>query len=71
MTEEVHETAPDADDLPGAKIKKGFDPLHFSETSSVIELKHCNAVAIAAIHEAERILVQHVPDIMTPPPNCA
>lgn len=71
VTEEVHEA--DTADSFAAKIKKGTDPfrLHPVETGQAALVQYINNRVTLAITLAERLPRQYVPDILTPPPNCA
>jgi hypothetical protein len=72
MTEEIHETCHNADDTPGSKLKKGAEPFKLinSEASLTAQILYLDRATETAIHEAERLPNNFVPDIFTPPPNC-
>ncbi|MBZ0098394.1 MAG: hypothetical protein K8F30_04885 [Taibaiella sp.] len=69
MVEEIHETAPDSDET-SSKVKKGKEPftpqsyIH-AETSLVLRGSGLGILS------PESISKQHIPDIITPPPNVA
>lgn len=68
MTEEIHE-ADHADD-GFAKLKKA-EPKIFFSSKPVSCQQYVAARVQTAIHEAERLPIDFVPEILTPPPNAA
>ncbi len=68
MIEEIHEAAPDCDETQ-SKLKKGNDPFTpyktYSPTARMLVLIG-NGLGIL---NPESISKQHIPDIITPPPN--
>ena len=73
LTEEVKESGcEDGCDGETSKLKKEGDPLqriHW-EDQQVARLQHLSHSLQTAIHEAERLPIHHVGEILTPPPNC-
>lgn len=65
MTEEVHESS--HDDSPG-KFKKQPEKIFF-KSGICASVQYLTAKVQVAIHEAERLPRNFVPDILTPPPN--
>lgn len=71
MTEEVHQSCDFEDDFSHEKIKKSTELYHaiaLPETCAV--LKYSNSKVSAAFYQAHQLPLSHVPDILTPPPNC-
>jgi hypothetical protein len=71
MTEEIHEA--DLADGSPSKIKKSTDPfrLHPTETEQTARIQYISHRASLAVVESERLPLQFIPDIFTPPPNVA
>ncbi|PZF71990.1 hypothetical protein DN068_15255 [Taibaiella soli] len=69
-TEEIHEGH--ADDGPDLKIKKEGDPFHvsFMDMTSTARAKEFTAKVLLVIHRTASLPDYHIPDILTPPPNC-
>ncbi len=68
MIEEIHESAPDCDETQ-SKLKKGkdlFTPYKTYATASLMLVLISNGLGI---FNPESISKQHIPDIITPPPN--
>lgn len=70
MTEEVHESGECGDDGPCAKVKKGTELFKLSETEYTAVDYYLHTSVLTAIHYAEDMNTQHIPDIFAPPPNC-
>lgn len=69
-TEEIHESH--ADDAPDLKVKKEGDPFHasFMNIPSSARAKDFTAKVLLVIHRSASLPDYHIPDILTPPPNC-
>jgi hypothetical protein len=70
MIEEIHEAAPDCDETQ-SKLKKGndpFTPFKTYPTAGRMLLLVSNGLGT---FNPESISKQHIPDIITPPPNRA
>lgn len=68
MVEEIHEAAPDADES-WAKLKKENDPYTYSRQlyySCKLQILTSNGLGLLG---PENLSKQHIPDIVTPPPN--
>jgi hypothetical protein len=73
ITEEKLECGVDADDCPDSKVKKEEDPKFHSQgshNSDIAALQYVNAKISIALHLSEVFPLEHVPDVLTPPPNC-
>lgn len=70
MTEEIHEAGHGSDDSQASKAKKGADPFKISETEYTALNLYLGTRVLTAIHYAEDMNTQHIPDIFVPPPNC-
>lgn len=70
MTEEIHEAGHSSDDGPSAKLKKDSDFFKLMEHENIAIMQYIAATVNTAIHLSDRLPRQHVPDILTPPPNC-
>lgn len=69
MTEEVHESG-NSDDGSFSKLKKE-DPKILFHTTLLARQQYLAGKVHTAIHEADRLPVNFIPDILTPPPNQA
>lgn len=70
MVEEIHETAPDGGDETSSKVKKGkepFAPQAYAFSPALLLLQGSGL----GILTPENLSKQHIPDIITPPPNAA
>lgn len=67
MTEEIHETEPDA----GNKIKKDTDPYMPYKAQGNYNNNILHACGRLKTTTPENVSKQHIPDIITPPPNYA
>jgi hypothetical protein len=70
--EEVHNIGTgNTEDGNSVKLKKDGDPFHHNESSqAVARINFLTHQLDIALHQAEKLPVNHVPDIVTPPPNC-
>lgn len=72
LTEEVKES--DCSECSGGetvKLKKDGEPLyHQLGAQQAARLQYLSHSLHTAIHEAERLPIHHVGEILTPPPNC-
>lgn len=71
MTEEIHEA--DLADGSSSKLKKGTDPfrIYHLDTEQTARIQYFSHRASLAVIESERLPLQFIPDIFTPPPNRA
>ena len=68
LGEETEDELPDTD----YKLKKGVDPLHNTHQIAVARNIHFSQEVNTILHHHSVYLPAfHVPDIFTPPPNCA
>lgn len=65
MTEEIHESHTDES---CNKLKKN-EPYKLYDAEIVARIQYFESKIQTAIHEAERLPKDYVPDIFTPPPN--
>lgn len=68
MVEEIHETTPDTDE-PTAKLKKDNEPYTYSRYCNNMGRLLIFASSGLGASKPENISKQHIPDILTPPPN--
>jgi len=68
MVEEIHEAAPDCDETQ-SKLKKGQDPFTSYKTHATAYRLLVLTGNGLGILNPESISKQHIPDIVTPPPN--
>lgn len=68
MVEEIHETAPDADETT-AKLKKDNDPYTYGRQLNCIGRIQILTTNGLGLFSPENFPKQHIPDILTPPPN--
>lgn len=68
MVEEIHEAAPDADEST-VKLKKDNDPYTYGrQLNSSCRMQILTSSGLGLLNP-ESISKQHIPDILTPPPN--
>lgn len=69
-TEEVHESH--TDDGPDLKVKKEGDPFQLSSfnITAAARQKDLSTKIAVVIHRTAILPDYHIPDILTPPPNC-
>lgn len=67
--EEVHNCCNKGED--NLKLKRDGDPLNMisSTDQNNSRIAYLNTILLTAIHNAENLPVDFVPDIITPPPN--
>jgi hypothetical protein len=73
LTEEVKESGcEDGCDGETSKLKKEGDPLQYTKLGEqqTARIQYLSHSLQTAIHEAERLPIHHVGEILTPPPNC-
>lgn len=73
LTEEIKETdGSETEDGEAFKIKKEGDPFCHTDAHSeqLARIQYFSHSLLTALHEAERLPLQHVADIFAPPPNC-
>lgn len=73
ITDEKLEIDVDSDDCPLSKLKKDEDfKFHTPgfQTPGVAAMQYVHAKVAIAIHASEILPLWHVPDVLTPPPNC-
>lgn len=73
LTEEVKES--DCSECGGGetvKLKKEGEPLYHpeEEEQQTARVQYLSHSLHTAIHEAERLPLHHIGEILTPPPNC-